>query len=103
MGKRQNKWVKRKLAELRLARGNKCAYCGSIVDLEFAHVHDKNTRLNGRSRGMIKRYYDIKKNPDCYVLLCGKKPLSCHVRYDRGEITASIDQDLAPLPPNSTS
>jgi len=63
-----------KIAELRAAAGGRCVWCG-VPDLpgdllEFAHLPGKPTGLEGRDRGLPNRYYDVKKNPDSYVLLC---------------------------------
>lgn len=67
----------RSMQELRDARGDKCRRCGSRSKLEFAHV--KETGLNGRGRGQMHRYGDIKRNPDAYELLCW----DCHREFDR--------------------
>lgn len=68
------------MQELRAARGNKCGTCGrpsgDDVKLEFAHV--KKTRIKGRSRGSLHRYYDIKKHPEAYLLECW----DCHLVRD---------------------
>lgn len=78
MGNRQNRWIQKKFKALRKARGGRCLDCGSGKDLEFAHI--KETTLSGRnSRGRKERYYDIKNNPQCYVLLC--EP--CHGTRDK--------------------
>jgi hypothetical protein len=66
-----------RVADLRDERGNRCEECQSPDNLEFAHV--KETRLRFKGRGQTQRYYDIKKNPDSYKLLCKK----CHRKLDR--------------------
>ena len=66
---------KNKMDELRKQYGAECQNCGSKEDLQFAHVFP--TKLCGKnSRGSSERYYDIKKNPSAYVLLC----VTCHNR-----------------------
>lgn len=60
--------------ELRKVFGGKCILAGYSDrgpcdgPLEFAHV--KPTGLCSRGRGRANRYHDIKRNPDCYALLC---------------------------------
>lgn len=77
MAKRQVEWLKKKFIELKNLYGNKCAICKKEGDyLEFAHV--KETELNGRGRGMWKRYYDIVNNLDSYRLM----HKDCHEYYD---------------------
>jgi len=76
MGKRQMKWLRKKWDELMLLYGGKCNECGSINNLQFAHV--RKTKLNGSSRGKWKRYYDIINNLDCYRLKCAE----CHNSFD---------------------
>lgn len=72
-----NIWIREALDRLREDFGGCCQKCGSIQDLEFAHV--RHTGLSGRSRGRKERYYDIKNNRACYMLLCR----SCHREHDR--------------------
>lgn len=59
-----------KFRALRRAWGGQCVWwpCGRRSGLQFAHI--RPTRLVGRSRGQKKRYLDIVRNPECYVLLC---------------------------------
>lgn len=64
------------LDALRARYGGRCADCGAGAKLEFAHVSP--TGLCGPGRGLRTRYFDILKNPECYVLLC--RP--CHRRRD---------------------
>lgn len=64
------KWYKRKFAELRKQYGNKCYFCHTSTDLEFAHIEP--TSLKGMGRGRQQRYYDIKNNPTKYLLTCKK-------------------------------
>lgn len=86
-----NEWIKDKKAELVAKFGGCCAYCGTTVGLEFAHI--KHTSLSGMGRGRKERYYDVMRNPDAYVLLCGDVrdligvSVGCHKKFDRGEIT----------------
>jgi hypothetical protein len=74
----QRRYVHRLDAQLRAERGNKCEEddCEETFPLEWAHV--KPTRMHGRGRGKKNRLVDVKKNPDCYKLLC--RP--CHRRRD---------------------
>ena len=69
-----------KFKELKAAWGNVCNMvdCNNTHGLEFAHVAP--TPLNGRGRGQSVRYYDIKKHPERYLLICR----SCHVDIDFG-------------------
>lgn len=69
-----------RIQSLRDERGNKCKVCESTSNLEFAHI--KPTELRFKGRGQTQRYYDIKRNPESYELLCKK----CHGKFDRGEI-----------------
>ncbi len=71
------KSITEKMKDLRESFGNKCNICGSKNNLQFAHI--KVTSVLGNGRGMKKRYYDIVKNRDSYVLLCEK----CHYKFDR--------------------
>lgn len=66
---------------LRAEFGGKCRECGAKssgkdLPLEFAHV--KPTGCVGRGRGQRVRYWDIKKNPTCYALMCRR----CHKKFD---------------------
>ncbi|MEM0142372.1 MAG: hypothetical protein QXL94_00255 [Candidatus Parvarchaeum sp.] len=71
-----NDWYKAQMGKLRAARNNSCEQCGSINQLEWAHI--KPTGLSGMGRGRNARIADIKRNPDCYKLLCRK----CHAALD---------------------
>lgn len=66
------------MAELVEQRGDLCERCGEAEcrPLEFAHV--RHTGLCGRGRGMTERIMDIRKHPECYLLL-GKE---CHKEVD---------------------
>jgi hypothetical protein len=72
-----------KLDILRQERGYQCEVehnghrCYAKGELEFAHI--KPSGLSGRSRGQSRRYYDIKKNPECYKLMCKYH----HNKFDR--------------------
>ena len=76
MPNHSNVWIVEAFRKLREAYGGKCAICGSMERLEFAHVQP--TKLSGRSRGRKERYYDVSNNPECYMLLCH----DCHRDYD---------------------
>ena len=67
-----NKWIKKKLRELKKEFGGKCARCGSKRKLEFAHK--RKTPISGKHRGRKEKYYDIIRHKKSYVLLCFK----CH-------------------------
>ncbi len=47
--------------------------------LQFAHVHGKETTINGRGRGSFERLKDVFDHPDSYVLLCADH----HREYDK--------------------
>ena len=61
--------------------GEVCEHCGRTREdgavLQFAHVRE--TGLSGMGRGMRKRYEDIIRNRDSYVLMC----VTCHREFDR--------------------
>jgi hypothetical protein len=75
-GERRRRFESRRVSILRIERGNRCEYCGKRgrtnkrgrPNLEFAHLAP--TGLRGRGRGQIQRYYDIKRHPETYALLC---------------------------------
>ena len=74
MTNRTNRWIREKLDELK--RGH-CQICGNWSPRrEMAHVQP--TGLNGLGRGRKERYYDYKKHPESYKLLCHK----CHKKLD---------------------
>lgn len=58
--------------------GGSCCFCPEQDPelLEFAHV--SLTELKGRGRGRKERYYDVKKHPEAYLLMCK----ACHEIYD---------------------
>lgn len=91
MTNERNILIKKQIEELRQKMGGKCAYCETTIGLEFAHI--KKTALSGRGRGRKERYYDVIRNMDSYILLCGDeiqlfgKVAGCHTKFDRGEIT----------------
>ncbi len=80
MSNRSNRWIIQAFRDLRIEFGNKCAYCGTRRQLQFAHIQP--TGLNGTGRGRKERYYDIVNHKDSYVLLCRKH----HKEYDQGII-----------------
>jgi hypothetical protein len=63
-----NKWIAKAFIKLRKDYGDRCYFCSSTFQLEFAHVLP--TKLNGRGRGRKERYYDIINNRDKYLLTC---------------------------------
>lgn len=71
-------WLRKKWNELIKEFGGKCLKCGREQDLHFAHIFP--TGLNGMGRGKWRRYYDIKRNNNCYVQLCKE----CHSAMDAG-------------------
>lgn len=68
------------LQYLALRWGGICERCGQNHELQFAHTQE--TKLKGRGRGSRERYYDARRHPECYMLLCGE----CHDLVDRGLI-----------------
>jgi hypothetical protein len=91
---------RRKFKELRAELGGKCHNCqgthcpGHSCNhwhgqscLEFAHV--RPTGLNGRSRGSTSRYYDVRRNKDCYRLMCHH----CHRLFDDGWLQFIEDEN----------
>lgn len=74
MGRRQNEYVKRRWAQLIEEYGGKCtnAECGTMFDLEFAHIQP--TECRGEGRGKSRRLFDILRHPHAYRLLCA----ACH-------------------------
>ena len=62
------------MARLRALAGNLCVWCGCPGlpgdTLEFAHLPGKETGLADQGRGQPQRYYDVRRNPGSYVLLC---------------------------------
>lgn len=76
MGTRMNEYVKRRWIKLVNEFGGRCGLCGSIFDLEFAHMQP--TECLGKGRGKSRRLFDILKNKTSYQLLC----MDCHDRQD---------------------
>jgi hypothetical protein len=72
-------------SKLREKYGNKCVISGCLAPLEFAHI--KPTKLSGEGRGQKVRYYDIKNNPDCYVLMT----TNCHREFD--EVSSELKEE----------
>lgn len=73
---KSSEWLNSKFNDLRKEFGGCCQKCGSKMNLEFAHV--RPTGLKSKGRGKKKRYYDIKNNKECYILLCK----DCHLDLD---------------------
>lgn len=65
-----NVWIKKIRPRLENQFGGVCQElgCTQTQRLHFAHL--KPTSLNGRGRGRKERYFDIKKHPKHYLLLC---------------------------------
>lgn len=57
--------------------GTECIFCHNKVNLHAAHI--KSTGLNGKSRGLDRRFRDVIKHPDCYKPMCKQ----CHQVFDR--------------------
>lgn len=67
--------------ELRLKMGGRCSNpeCPTPTEeLQFAHVAETPLSKISRGRGRKERYYDIKKHPDSYRLMCK----TCHHDFD---------------------
>ena len=76
---RQSHHRQRMVAWLRSLRAGPCELCGEKRHKrELAHV--RQTSLDGRGRGLERRYYDVKRHPDAYARLCTR----CHGRLDLG-------------------
>lgn len=76
-----------KMEQLRWDWGGDCVWSNGTIcggPLEFAHLPGKETGLEGKGRGMPQRYHDIKKHPDCYVLLCREHHTELDSRGGRG-------------------
>ena len=58
---------------------NRCFFCGSAKELQFAHM--RPTKLQGMGRGSMHRVYDIKNNLLNYELLCRE----CHESFDNNK------------------
>lgn len=59
-------------------RAGPCEKCGGLEHKrELAHL--TATGLKGSGRGVERRYYDIRRNPDCFARLC----VPCHREYDQ--------------------
>lgn len=86
MTNRENIRIRKRKDDLIKQFGGKCVNCGTTENLQFAHI--KETNLNGMGRGRKERYYDVLKNPNCYILLCGGESgrNGCHEAYDNGFI-----------------
>lgn len=72
-----------KMEDPRQAWGGHCIWCGTEGydknRLEFCHLPGKPTNMSGSSRGLSRRYYDVKRNPSNYVLLC----MNHHIELDK--------------------
>lgn len=60
--------MNRRYRELKDMYMNRCFYCDSTINLEFAHRIP--TKLNGKGRGKYDRIRDIFQNPNSYRLTC---------------------------------
>jgi hypothetical protein len=92
---RGKKYTGEDMEALRRGRGGRCELCGSNERLEWAHV--KPTGLCGPGRGLQDRVRDIKKNPECYRLLCHE----CHKRvpgWRHWKQVKMSQRKLKPLP-----
>ena len=69
-----NEWIKKRKHEIML--NVICIKCGSIENLEYAHI--KPTGLSGMGRGRKERFYDLLRHPDSYIVLCH----GCHEAMD---------------------
>lgn len=82
-GNMTNNWVKKIRPVLIEAFGGCCQFienngeiCGSVENLEFAHLEE--TEVKGWGRGRNKRIFDIIKNPWKFNLFCR----DCHTIFD---------------------
>jgi len=78
------KYTKRLKVRCRKLFGSSCQSCGATSRLHYAHVAP--TSVNGKGRGLKRRYLDILKHPECYRRLCSL----CHGSLDSGEL--SVDE-----------
>ena len=69
--------LENRFQELKDEFGNRCEFCGSGKDLQFAHIVP--TGLMGQGRGKKKRYFNIRNHKNDYLLLCK----NCHGKFDR--------------------
>lgn len=76
MANKQNEWVKRRWNRLIDEYGGRCENCGTLFDLEFAHIRPTDCR--GEGRGKYRRLRDILQNRLAYRLLC----MDCHDEFD---------------------
>jgi predicted restriction endonuclease len=83
----QRRYRRRLRASLVEKFGGKCKACGATELLEFAHKQPNHIR--GPGRGSQRRYSDVKRNPDNYLLLC--KP--CHYAFDNPEDVDGVNYD----------
>jgi hypothetical protein len=75
------------LANLRAEWGDACVMADGKDHrgpLEFAHLPGKPTSLLGRGRGSRERYYDIRRHPGAYVLVCRRHHSRLDSRGGRG-------------------
>jgi hypothetical protein len=78
-----NEWAKKRRPVLIAQFGGKCSRCGSLEDLEFAHV--AKTDVKGRGRGRKERIQDVSQHRGSYLLLCH----NCHITLD-SQIQVSV-------------
>lgn len=68
----------RMLTQMAAWRAGPCEQCGGDEHpREMAHL--RPTGLNGRGRGIERRYYDARRHPKSYARLC----VPCHRTHDR--------------------
>ena len=68
MTSRQTIWNRKLRRTLKKLYGNRCYFCSTKHNLQFAHVMP--TSLSGMSRGSKERMRDVRNNTDKYLLTC---------------------------------
>jgi 5-methylcytosine-specific restriction endonuclease McrA len=73
------KALRKKLIEERNSTCSKCGkvFRGASPNAHFHHIRE--TGVGGMGRGRERRLYDIKNNPERYVLLCR----DCHTKIHK--------------------
>lgn len=85
------KWYRRLHYLTVLLFGGKCSWCGvswEKENLEFCHIHKKQTPLSdkGSGRGSYNRIKDVLENPEAYRLGCN----ACHAVYDNRSVKGDL-------------